>query len=244
MENMMKQGLIHITENIFLWPHHPDPRRVQPSIGIIVGEQETILVDAGNSPTIANQLKKALKARGLPDVSSIIYTHNHWDHVSGACAFDVPVTAHVLCRSILLEEAKKPWGPEYIRQEIIRTPKRRTSLKARDRAIRDWDTFRMIIPNDIFETTKTIPLDHTTLELVHVGGAHSADSIIIKIPEAKVMFLGDCYFPPPLHLRRPGETFSMSMLQSFVQEHYSIYIDSHNDPSTRQGLLNFLEENA
>jgi glyoxylase-like metal-dependent hydrolase (beta-lactamase superfamily II) len=77
-----------------------------------------------------------------------------------------------------------------------------------------------------------------------VGGAHSADSIIIKIPEAKVMFLGDCYFPPPLHLRRPGETFSMSMLQSFVQEHYSIYIDSHNDPSTRQGLLNFLEENA
>lgn len=244
MGNFMKPELIHITDNIFIWPHHPDPTRVQPSIGIIVGKQGTVLVDAGNSPTVANQLKNALEARDLPDVSSIIYTHNHWDHVSGACAFDVPVMAHVLCRSILLEEAKRPWSSEYIRQEKIRTPKRKISLEARDRAIHDWDSFRMIIPNDVFETSKLIHLDHVNIELVHVGGAHSGDSIIVKIPEAKVMFLGDCYLPPPLHLRGPDETFSMSMLQSFAQEQYYLYIDSHSDPFTQQDLLNFIEENV
>ena len=244
MDHRMEKELLSICENIYLWPHHPNPKRVEPSIGIVVGEQGTVLIDAGNSPAVARRLKEAMAARGLPDVSAIIYTHNHWDHVSGACAFNVPVTAHVLCRNTLLEEANKPWGPEYIHQEIIRTPRRRISLEARERAISDWGAFRIIIPDEVFDTTKIIRLGNLTLELVHVGGAHSADSIIVKIPEARVLFLGDCYFPPPLHLRRRGETFSLSMLQAFAREPYQLYIDSHNDPFSKQDLLNLLKENA
>lgn len=239
----MKQELVRLTEEFFLWPHHPDPKRLQPCIGVIVGERGSILVDAGNSPELGNQLKGAMKAKGLPDVSAIIYTHNHWDHISGACAFEAPAIAHVLCRDILLEEAKKPWGPDYIRQEIIRTPKRRLSLEARQRAIRDWRAFRFVIPDDVFETSKLIRLESLAIELRHVGGAHSEDSIIVKIPEAGVMFLGDCYFPAPAHLRTDGGKLSIDMLQSLVEERISFYIDSHNDPFTKAGLLDFIEEN-
>jgi hypothetical protein len=45
-------------------------------------------------------------------------------------------------------------------------------------------------------------------ELEHVGGQHAEDSIVVKIPQAQIMFIGDCYCLPTLHLRTSEfETF-------------------------------------
>jgi glyoxylase-like metal-dependent hydrolase (beta-lactamase superfamily II) len=102
--------LTQLTEHTWLLPHHPNADAVQSSIGVITTLNETILVDAGNSPRLARKIKTELARRNLPHVSRIIYTHHHWDHIYGACEFDVPVTAHVICKSILEEESRKPWG--------------------------------------------------------------------------------------------------------------------------------------
>jgi len=196
-----------------------------------------VLIDAGNSPRLAHQIKAELERCGLPAVSRIIYTHHHWDHVYGACAFEIPVVAHTKCKAVLNEEAKKPWSSEYLRQEIKRNPKLKVSYKARDRAIEDWASFRIIVPEAVFEKTETIHLDKVTIELEHVGGKHAQDSIVVKIPQARVMFLGDCYYPPPLHLRKSGVRPSFDMLASLESEAYELYIEGHDEPFTRAELL-------
>ena len=56
--------LTQISENVWLWPHHPDPERVQPSIGVVLGDHGSLLVDAGNSPAVAARLKEALVEGG------------------------------------------------------------------------------------------------------------------------------------------------------------------------------------
>jgi len=243
----MNLKLTQLTDNIWLWPHYRDPGGTGAGTGVIVGQGETVLVDAGNSPRAARQLKEALLQTGLPPVSRIIYTHHHWDHVYGACEFDAPVVAHVSCREILLEEAKKPWGDPVLRQEMMeqelaKNPKLKTSFEARERAVQEWDSFRIIVPELVFETAETLQLGGLTYHLQHVGGQHAQDSLVVEVPAAKTVFLADCFYPPPLHLRRRGSTFSPEMLARYADEPYDLFVEGHDDPFTKADLLEFLEE--
>ena len=98
--------LTQLTKHTWFLPHNPYPKAVQSSIGVIATQKGSLLVDAGNSPLLARKLKAELLRCNLPPVSHIIYTHHHWDHIYGACEFDVQVTAHVICRGILEENSR------------------------------------------------------------------------------------------------------------------------------------------
>jgi glyoxylase-like metal-dependent hydrolase (beta-lactamase superfamily II) len=234
--------LTQLTEHTWLLPHHPDANVVQSSIGVITTLNETILVDAGNSPRLGRKIKTELARWNLPPVSRMIYTHHHWDHIYGACEFDVPVTAHVICKAILEEESKKPWGIEHLSEEIRRNPKLRVSYRARAKSIDDWESFRIVVPQDVFEKEELINLDGLIIELEHVGGEHSEDSIVIRVPQDGVMFIGDCYYPPPLHLRKPNSAPSLDILRKLQNNAYDLYVEGHDKTFTQAELLKFLQE--
>ena len=121
-----------------------------------------------------------------------------------------------------------------------RNPKLKVSYRARDRAIRDWSAFRIVVPDTVFDTSTVIELGQVTILLEHVGGKHAEDSIVVKIPEAGITFLGDCYYPPPLHLRTRKSRPSKSMLASLESEEYALYVEGHDEPFSRAELLQFL----
>lgn len=236
----MELKLIQLTEHTWLFHHHPDPATVQSAVGVIATRNESLLVDAGNSPRLARHIKAELARWNLPPVSRILYTHHHWDHIYGACEFKVPVTAHVMCRVILEKEAKKPWGIEYLNEEIKRNPKLTASHTARAKAADDWGTFRIVVPEDVFEKEKLIDLDGFPIELEHVGGEHAEDSIVVKVAQDEVMFIGDCYYPPPLHLRKPDSVPSLGMLRRLETNAYNLDVEGHEKPFTRAELLKVL----
>jgi glyoxylase-like metal-dependent hydrolase (beta-lactamase superfamily II) len=232
----MEIKLTQLSEHTWLFPHHPDASAVQSSIGVIVSRNESLLVDAGNSPRLARQIKSELARCNLPPVSRIIYTHHHWDHVYGACEFDVPVTAHAVCKTLLEEEAKKPWGIETLNEQVARNPKLAQSYLARASAIEDWDSFRIVVPEVVFQTEAMLDLDGLTIELEHVGGEHAEDSIVVKAPTDGVIFIGDCYYPPPLHLRQPDSAPSTDMLRKLQSYDYDLYVEGHDRPFTKAEL--------
>jgi glyoxylase-like metal-dependent hydrolase (beta-lactamase superfamily II) len=238
----MELKLTQLSKHTWLFPHNPDPRAVQSSIGVIATQKGSLLVDAGNSPRLASRIKAELTRCNLPPVSHIIYTHHHWDHVYGACGFDVQVIAHIICRAILEEEAKKPWSTEYLGMEIKNNPKLKVSYNARARSIDNWETFRIVIPEEVFENEKVIFSDGLKIELEHVGGEHSADSIVVKVPQDEVMFIGDCYYPPPLHLRNSDSSLSVNILRRLHNNAYSLYVEGHDKPFTQTKLLMLLKE--
>jgi hypothetical protein len=55
------------------------------------------------------------------------------------------------------------------------------------------------------------------------------------------MFLGDCYYPPPLHLRTPESKASMTMLAALESKEYTLYVEGHDKPVTRAKLLKMVE---
>ena len=239
----MEYKLAQLTEHTWLFPHNPDPAAVQSSIGVIVNRNESVLVDAGNSPRLARRIKTELARCNLPPVSRIIFSHHHWDHVYGACEFNVSVTAHRICKQILEEEARKPWGIEYLNEEGKRNPKLTLSYLGRADAVDDWDTFRIVVPQYVFETEASIDLHGLAIELEHVGGEHAEDSIVVKVPADGVMFLSDCYYPPPLHLRKPDSVPSVGILRKLLNEAYRLYVEGHDNPLTSEELGKLLREN-
>jgi glyoxylase-like metal-dependent hydrolase (beta-lactamase superfamily II) len=149
-----------------------------------------------------------------------------------------------LCRAILEEEAKKPWGIEYLKEEIRRNPRLKLSYEARAKNIEDWGAFRIVVPEDIFDQARSIELDGLMIELEYVGGEHAEDSMIVKVPQDGIMFIGDCYYPPPLHLREMDSAPSFDMLRRLENNAYNLYVEGHDKPFTRVQLLEVLQENS
>lgn len=229
----MPDTLIQAAEQVWIFPYDQDPNKAQPNVGVIIANNQTVLVDAGNSPRTTRRLLLALDEIRAPAVTHVIYTHSHWDHVFGAMVVGAPAIAHDLCRKQLIETAAKPWSSAYIQEEIQRTPAREAGLRSLSRAIEDWRNFRIILPEITFSQTFRLHLDNLTVELEHVGGQHSADSIIVRLPEAGVMFVGDCYYPPPLHVRKPDDTLDHAMINTLVEADIDVYIDGHGEARSR-----------
>ena len=94
------------------------------------------------------------------------------------------------------------------------------------------------MPTVTFSHTLHLHLDGVSIELEHVGGQHAADSIVVRVPEARVLFLGDCAYPPPLHLRPPDAAPDWAMLRRFLEEEaIELYVGAHNPrPASKADL--------
>jgi glyoxylase-like metal-dependent hydrolase (beta-lactamase superfamily II) len=239
----MPDELQPIGENVWIFPRDPDSTRVQPNVGVICTPTQTILVDGGNSPRHSRRILTALAEMNAPPVSYVIYTHHHWDHVFGATVFGAPAIAHELCRKLLIEAAAKPWSYAYLQEEMRRNPLRESGLIALGRAIDDWRTFRILIPAITFTDKLRLYLDGLTLDIEHVGGRHAPDSVVVCAREAGVLFTGDCYYPPPIHLREPGDTLDFAMIESLADTSVNAYVDAHGLPLTRAEFLNTTASN-
>jgi glyoxylase-like metal-dependent hydrolase (beta-lactamase superfamily II) len=146
----MTDKLLPVAENVWLFLHDPDGSKVQPSVGVVCSATQTALIDAGNSPNHARRVLAALEKINAPPVTRILYTHHHWDHVYGASVFDARVVAHQLCQDILREEAAKPWSRDFVDEELQKNPQGQVSYTAMQNAIKDWQEFRVVVPEDTF----------------------------------------------------------------------------------------------
>jgi glyoxylase-like metal-dependent hydrolase (beta-lactamase superfamily II) len=80
-----------------------------------------------------------------------------------------------------------------------------------------------------------------TIEIEHVGGMHSPDSVVVRLPEAGVLFTGDCYYPP-LRSRYGDSGLDMELINSLVDERIDTYIDSYGTPLTRASFAQLAKQ--
>lgn len=228
----MFRDLEQIAASVYIFPKDETPNAIQPNIGVIQLKSQTILVDSGNSPRHARQILAALNNHLLPPLTTIIFTHHHWDHTFGASSMKVEhIITHEKCAEYLAQYAEREWNVTALREEISENPKREISNNAMIDAISDWREFRIPRPTMTLSDTLTLYLDDAVIELEYVGGIHADDSIIVKLPQQKVMFLGDSYYPKPFHLREEGdEDLDLGMLQTFLDAKYEVYVDGHGAP--------------
>jgi glyoxylase-like metal-dependent hydrolase (beta-lactamase superfamily II) len=179
-----------------VWWFTPESRTDRASLGLVIGENATLMLEVGASPAHTQQFLQSLTGAGLPQPDYAVLTHWHWDHSFGISALDIPVFAHRETAQHIKRMMTYGYGDEGLAQlvadgievEFIRehitlemTNEQRKNLKLR-------------LPDITFDNAITFQLGGVTCQVEHVGGDHAADSCVMYIPEDKVLFLGDCIY--------------------------------------------------
>jgi glyoxylase-like metal-dependent hydrolase (beta-lactamase superfamily II) len=168
----------------------------RPILGMVVGNNKTLMIDAGNSEDHANYFLEELLKRGVPHPDMVVLTHWHWDHIFGLSAFPNIV-------SISSEETKQEmekliplsWSDEALDARVKEGSEIEFCANAIKEEFRDHRDIKIVLPVLTFEKRVEIDLGGVTCIVQHVGGDHASDSVVVYVKEEKILFLGDCIYP-------------------------------------------------
>ncbi|KRQ09207.1 MBL fold metallo-hydrolase, partial [Bradyrhizobium manausense] len=107
----------------------------------------------------------AIKAVTDKPIKYVIYSHHHYDHIAGGQPF-------------------KDLGATFIAHR--RTKERLLELKKQNSLLAD-----VVMPEQLVDNQKIITLGGTTLELDYVGRNHSDNSLVMRLPKEKIIFVVD-----------------------------------------------------
>jgi glyoxylase-like metal-dependent hydrolase (beta-lactamase superfamily II) len=225
--------LKQLTERIFYLPHSQETDR--PLLAAIIGDQYTLMMDAGNSPYHSQLFKDELKRKGLKQPDFVVLTHWHWDHILGYSSLDIPAIAHRKTKELMMKLKEYEWDDSSICEQVnsgITTPACAEYIK-KEFGLNRQD-IKVKLPQLTFHDEIEIDLGNVTCQMKHVGGDHAPDSSILFIEEEKVLFVGDSYSPcinAPKRFYRLQTISELLLTLSTFDADYVVH--SHALPMTR-----------
>lgn len=191
------------------------------NVMVLVGQNDTLVVDSHVTPTAARALLDALPALTDKPVRYLVNSHYHFDHAHGNQAFPagIEIIGHEFTRQKLNGEAGNVLEENTFRSfsdPVAETvadlaqqaaaesdPDHRARLQERLRVQREY----LVAIPEVQPTPPNITLqDKMTLfqaveggsreiQLLHFGRAHTGGDVVIFLPEEKVAFTGDMMLP-------------------------------------------------
>jgi len=131
----------------------------------VVTPQGVIATDPISYLRPAKPYIDAIKAVTDKPIKYVIYSHHHYDHIAGGKPF-------------------KDLGATFISHR--RAKERFLELKKQNALLPD-----VVIPDQVVDGKRTITLGGTALELVYVGRNHSDNSLVMRLPKEKLVFVVD-----------------------------------------------------
>jgi glyoxylase-like metal-dependent hydrolase (beta-lactamase superfamily II) len=148
--------------------------------------RELIGIDAGTRPDSARAAYEALRAYapGLPELTAVLITHAHWDHVGG----------HKYFRS--LNPRLKFYARENYQKElsiVLNAPGLFGQRFFGSRfSLEDVQSFK---PDITIDRHTEMKIGGTRIEFIPVEGGETRDALLIHLPDHGVMFVGDFIMP-------------------------------------------------
>ena len=220
-----------ISSRVFYYPHQSETDR--PMLAYIKGEKVALAIDAGNSASHVDEFYKALEIEGLKKPDFTVITHWHWDHTFGMHHINGLSIAHHKTNEFLNQEIAKLSDSAYI-----------NFLKTDDECLgREYAENKRIIVvlSDIqFEKKLTLNLGGMTAKIFHMVSPHSEDTVLIYIPEEKILFLGDSTSEDFFNDGYMDKEKLKALINLIESMDCNYCILSHADPLTKSDLLDYL----
>ncbi|MEH7109082.1 MBL fold metallo-hydrolase [Bacillus sp. JJ1764] len=217
------------------WYITPVSETDRPILGMVVGDQKALMIDAGNSEAHAEYFLAELTKRQVPRPDIVCLTHWHWDHIFGLSALTEAVS---ISSKETKQEIEKLIGLSWTDTALDERVQEGTEIEFCSTAIKkEFSTHRDIavtLPTLSFENRIEIDLGGVTCILQHVGGDHASDSVVIYIKEEKILFLGDCIYAD-IYAEKRNYTIEktlqmLELLETFDAEYYVL---SHWKPISK-----------
>ncbi|NJP37836.1 MBL fold metallo-hydrolase [Alkalicoccus luteus] len=168
----------------------------RPILGAVVGDNLTLLIDAGNSEAHVRLFLDELTRSGVPAPSLAVLTHWHWDHVFGASALNrTPVISTEATKTELKRLSSYTWDDEALDLRVDSGEEILFCAEAIKKEFQMERSIRIHMPEITFNDELVLDLGGITCRLVHAGGDHAPDHLIVHLEEEDILFAGDITAP-------------------------------------------------
>ncbi len=145
------------------WVRRYDPYDI--SCGVVAGDDGLLVVDTRCSLDEGRELLRDVRALSALPVLAAVNTHAHFDHVLGNGALREAYPDVTL--------AGHESVPDGVREEA------------------DLAGMEPVPPDTVFASVWTTDLGARYVEVVHPGRGHSAGDVVVRVPDADVVYAGD-----------------------------------------------------
>lgn len=234
------QQLQQISNRIWYLPPYQETDR--PVLGAIVGDEKTVLIDAGNSSNHAMLFLSQLEERHIK-ADWLVLTHWHWDHVFGMREMQMPIISHAMTYQQIKQLQQLSWEDSALDQRVEAGIEISFCADAIKKELSNDRIILLRDPDIEFEGRMKLHLGGLTCVMEHVGGDHSSDSIIVYIPEEKVLFLGDCLYA---NLYAEKWHYTIEAILQLVEkiERYNVetvFLSHHETPLNKIEFESFIQ---
>ncbi len=187
--------------------------------GFVITSEGVVVVDALGSPELARRLLAQIRQRTSLPVKWVVLTHYHADHIYGLQVF------HEAGAKILAHEKAR----EYLNSDTAAL-----RLKASRQDLWPWvdEKTRLVAADRWMNRTETLRLGGTDFIIEPVGPAHTAEDLVVYVPQKKVLFVGDLVFRNRIPFVGQADSRQwIAGLERLLQFDAQVVIPGHGPPS-------------
>jgi len=233
--------IIKLSDRIFYLPHNEETDR--PILGYIKGDNFSLMVDAGNSKNHAALFLDEISKLGLIYPQFVAITHSHWDHTYGLCGLN---SISIACRKTneYLNHMKKwEWSDNAMQKRLVSVE----DIEFCDTMIKKEYANRSEIcvktVDIVFEEKLSMDLGNVNCEIIKLDNSHADDSIVVYIPQEKIIFIGDIisedfHHGEPVYYKEK----LISLINDFKDIDFEIALFGHMEPFKKEELISWLED--
>lgn len=159
------------------------------TVGAVIGSDGVLLVDTRASAEQGRELLDDVR-RLAPDlpIRWVVNTHQHFDHTFGNIAMPEAAAIHAHANAA----AGLGVAAARIKKMIARSPEVDPDYPdITAEVLADVLATSLRAPDQTFESVSTIDLGDRYVELVHPGRGHTDGDLVLRVPDAEVIFAGD-----------------------------------------------------
>jgi len=146
------------------------------TLGLVLGTERCLVVDTGSDAGHGAEFAAAVRELTALPWSAVI-THGHWDHHLGTSAFGpLPVWAHPAAAAEIAHGTAAQVAEWSAREPFRAARLARSPVVVPDREVLD---------------RVELDLGGRVVELRHLGPGHTPGDVVVRVPDAGVLFAGD-----------------------------------------------------
>ena len=230
-----------ISDRVYYLP--AEERTDRPVLGYIKGDKYSLAVDAGNSSDHVEKFYRELREFDLRLPDFTVITHWHWDHTFGMHSVSGKTVAGHLTNGKLSEVQKWEWTDEAMEMRL----QSGEDIEMCDRCIKleylDRNKIKVVIAEIEFTGVININLGGINCEIREFNATHSDDSVIIHVPEERIVFMGDAEGGDDY--QNKGEydkTRLKEMIKVLEKIDVDIFMLGHDGPQTKLAVMSYLKD--
>ncbi len=231
--------LYQLTPHVYYTPNCRENDR--PVLGYIRGERFSVMVDAGNSAAHVQEYQEAVASAGLPAPAWCAITHWHWDHTFGMHQLKQPIIAHENTNRELRRMLPWQWDEASMLQRLQTGEEIEFAHRCILAEYPDSTAIRIRLADVTVEQGLTLNCGGITCRCLHLPSAHSDDSLVLLVPEEKVLFIGDIYGDDYYNGRYRDVAKTQALYTALEQLDFTLAVPGHSGPMLKAELLSFLQ---